>query len=296
MVDTWWLLPQLMPGEAGRLAAELCCGDIRTMAREAELRDLADVPVIYSPTGGNRIPIPNLRELGKSIRGIAEKAGYPSIEVSDRATRLFDVDTGQLLYRQLQISTNEASRAGVWEFLTCILLPDVVRWRFPGRGATPVTHAERFTGGIRNTFKRLWRRAFILSDPNQSDPCHLVRQLSEDELVQVTERPQASANRDLARVTVELFLKTVESTHMVERERLMREAQKRLVRKLPVICFEALNLSETRDVISLLMSDTVKMLSGPGATKTFPNPKERGANVERPERSAFGRILSSLKS
>jgi hypothetical protein len=82
-----------------------------------------------------------------------------------------------------------------------VLLPHVVRWRFPGQRGAP-TSTERFLGaqrGIRNCFGRLWWRAELLFDEPADDPYHLLAALGEDELVQITERPSIAGCQPLAK-------------------------------------------------------------------------------------------------
>src|SRR5690606_7653755 len=114
---------------------------------------------------------------------------------------------GRLLVEQMEISANEATQVEMWAFLGCVLLPDVVRWRFPGRAATP---DERFIGGargLRNTFGRLWWRAYLLEarrgEDGLLDP--LVA-LNEDEMVQITERPGLSGYPATASALAHAFL------------------------------------------------------------------------------------------
>jgi len=256
------LLPQLVPGEARQLAVELGTGDIATLRREAELRDVDAVPVMYSPTGGNRVFPGDLKDLAKKIRGLASVSGYPEPGRTERGRRDFDYAAAEVLYSDLRISVNEASKPGVWEFLTCILLPDVVRWRF--RDAAGTTNAERFTGGIRNTFQRLWRRAFVLYDVDSPEPYALMRFLLEDEQVQITERPQVSSSRTLARRTAICFRNAVGKYPDLSREALMRDAWKRLFRAMPVMSFEALDQAMLDQFLESLFDQAASVLSAAG--------------------------------
>lgn len=74
-------------------------------------------------------------------------------------------------------------RDGVWAILACVPLPDLVVWRFS------VQPAEHFHGGVRQTFQRLWMRGRILDRrTNAAQRCELLGKLTEDALVQITER------------------------------------------------------------------------------------------------------------
>ena len=130
MTQGLFLLPQLMPGEAQQLATDLCIRSVVDLRRQAEGEDLEDVRVIYSPTGGNKIALADLRDLAQKIRSKAEASGYPETDRTEHGRRDFDYATAELLHSWRQISLHEASKKGAWEFFSCILLPDVVRWRF----------------------------------------------------------------------------------------------------------------------------------------------------------------------
>ena len=55
--------------------------------------------------------------------------GFPNKPSSD-SLKAFDSKLTIYLYENLNIIPNEASKNEVWNFLTCELLPDVVKWRF----------------------------------------------------------------------------------------------------------------------------------------------------------------------
>jgi hypothetical protein len=277
MPDGFQLLPQLMPGEAQELAIELAGRSVADLRRQAELGDLDAVPVIYSPTGGNKIVLAELKDLGQRIRKKAEAAGYPETGRTDRSRRDFDYAAAELLHSSLRISVHEASRKGMWEFFTCVLVPDVVRWRF-WEPAGPTTF-ERFTGGVRNTFQRLWRRAFVLYDPDSHDPYLLMRFLLEDELVQIVERPQLAASRLLARSTTTAFRNALARHAGTKREDLFRDAQKRLIRAMPVICFEALDQNLLDTLLHRIFDEAARALVPAQATTTGKG-SAKGAEVK----------------
>jgi hypothetical protein len=83
----------------------------------------------------------------------------------------------------------------VWAFFATALAPDVTVWRFGGRSA------ERFHGGVRNVFQRLWMRANALDGGPQAgdERWSLLEPLTEDALVQITERPAIGADHLLSR-------------------------------------------------------------------------------------------------
>ena len=166
----------------------------------------------------------------------------------------------------------------------CVLLPDIVRWRFGGGGSSP---ADRFLGkqrGIRNTFGRLWWRCEALKSDRESGYDRvrtLLERLGEDQLVQITERPALAANRVVARAIAEAYLRRV-ATGNVSNEELMREAVKRLRRRLAFVAYEALLYDEVEHEIESIVQDAAVALGAPRTTTEDPAGSE--AEVRSPDR------------
>jgi hypothetical protein len=233
------LYPRLPLSLATTLADERSSRPIHELCRISQ--DINIQAAWYSPTGGNRVKPEALRDLQQKIRAIAMDCAYPSAP-SEAGGRHFDQKCVEALYTKMGIAPSEASSIGVWTYMTCVLLPDIVRWRFPGDERTAT---ERFIGSDRgqrrNTFGRLWWRAHLFHDPNAPDPFFLVGALTEDELVQVTERPTLAASRVLAKQLSRSFLETIELRPMLPRRGLIRDAVKRIRRLLPLISFDSLD-------------------------------------------------------
>ena len=106
----------------------------------------------FAAVGGRRIDGRELSDLQRSIRQIAESFGYPE-KGSRGSLSEFDTAVSRFFGEHLDISEGEAYRPQTWAFISLVLLPDVVKWRFEGFGAS------RCTGGRRDCFHRLWLRA-----------------------------------------------------------------------------------------------------------------------------------------
>ena len=140
----------------------------------------------------------------------------------------------------MEISPNEASKPGVWAFLACLVVPDLVRRRYPG---TDGTSTERFLGmnrGMRNAMGRLWWRAFVLHGEGDDPPYLLLEQLGEDELVQIMERPTISGHPPLARSLAGATLNQRYHGYPGGRASLLRDAVKRVRRTAAVVPLEVL--------------------------------------------------------
>ena len=183
----------------------------------------------YAPTGGNRVNESHLLNVNNTLRECAQRFGYPQPLDSYRI-RGFDAASGKVLHEVLGISPSEASHQGTWTFMACIMWPDIVRWRFPG--ASNITSKDRFLGGnrgLRNTFGRVWWRAYLLKQPENDHPYELLDLLGEDELVQITERPNIAGSPVLAKQICKTFLEVIarSSSTGITRSNLLREAMKR---------------------------------------------------------------------
>lgn len=230
--------PQLPPPASRQLVQE------RSRLSVAELEKLAAAEhrdQIYTPTG-TRADQTRLLGLRQQLLHCAREAGCP--EPPDQVQRLrFDAYAGRVLHHSMEVVPAEAAKGGVWEFLSLVLLPDLVRWRWldAERSAAP---AERFLSGRRNTFERVWRRAFLLHDPGRANPYEMLDELGEDELVQIVERPYLSGNRHLARLMATEFLTALDRNPVRRRRDYMREAQKRFMRLSSFVSFAGLQEAE----------------------------------------------------
>jgi hypothetical protein len=207
----------------------------------------------FAPTGGSRATESKLEEVRDLVYGLATDAGYPT-DGSDATRTAFDRQCAMELYRTMEIVPADAAAPGVWAFLGCVVLPDFVTWRFPRK--TP----ERFLGGHRNAFRRLWWRAYVLGVGDGEDS--LVRSLAEDEVVQIMERPTLGGNPRVARSLARSFLRALENTSAGRME-LMREAAKRLLRLTPIVSLDALDDSSLADVTDEVVSGALEALGQP---------------------------------
>jgi hypothetical protein len=235
------LFPQLPHHVALQIANAARLASIQSLA-SAAAHEHPDCE--YTPTGGTRATAALLHELRTNLLRIAVVAGYPNAADQQQAAT-FDAEAALVLARHMTVAPAEAAKGGVWEFLSCVLLPDIVRWRFSGTGgaATPL---ERFVSGRRNVFQRLWWRAFHLA-PRAVDASQLpelLRALGEDELVQLMERPSLAGIEGLpGSIALGLLAASQANTDLTRRQ-LIREAQKRFLRLSSFVCFESITTEE----------------------------------------------------
>lgn len=156
------------------------------------------------------------------VKEVAAKHGFPEA-VGQKAKAAFDVDCAVALAQCPELATGEALRNDTWAFLSGVMLPDIVEWRFPG------AKAERYEGGVRNTMQRLWMRGVVLDrGPGIKNRWGLLAALTEDAMVQIFERPSISADATLARAIAEGWVATANKIGSSAMEDVMRRATKLL--------------------------------------------------------------------
>lgn len=254
------LYPRLPITAASDIADSLLSESIENLRH---LSAVTHPDAVYTPTGGNRVNETYLSDVYNRFRDCARSCGYPE-PLDSHKIRSFDAASGKMLHQILDISPSEASYQGAWAFMACVLWPDIVRWRFPG--VTDITSKDRFLGGsrgLRNTFGRVWWRAYLLKQPENDHPYELLDLLGEDELVQVTERPNIAGSPILARQICKTFLETVtsSSTTGITRSKLLRDAMKRIRRLLPLISFDALDENILQELVSDIFKASLTSLS-----------------------------------
>lgn len=222
---------------------------------------IAGVGIEYTETGGARARHDTLAEVREALLSIATEHGYApegeSKQLSTDEARVIDALWAVCLHERMQISRDEAGRAGVWAFLGCVLLPGLVRWRFARTGIPP---ANRFTGSLqRNTFYRLWWRAELLRDPEHVEPYWLLSALGEDEQVQFVERPSLAGCRALVLPAARLFIELVRPRDDIGNQmKVMRELTKRMLRLLGIVAFELLTPLQCTAMARGLIDDTLE--------------------------------------
>lgn len=247
----YFLYPRLPLATADKLISELESLSIPALCETSDVYH----PAVQYYESGSRVSVNDLKQLQEAVRECAAQYGYPNL-VGDEESRSFDTACGKLLHQSMHLHPSEASHIEMWTFLTCILLPDVVRWRFPG----DVTSTERFIGsdrGLRrNTFGRLWWRAYLLHQPNLEEPYKFFDWLYEDDLVQITERNSIAADQTLLAVFIQVFVKAIEQYGEIPRRDLMRETIKRVRRLLSFVAFDLLDEQQIYAIIDDLFNQT----------------------------------------
>lgn len=218
------------------------------------------VEMTYAASGGSPVHPQFLSELRSRLIDIARGCGFPDRgRIADRAR--FDELASIHLAQLTELNGGEALRDDVWAFLACVILPDLVEWRFVDRPA------ERFHGGVRNTFQRLWMRGRILDRGSSAEHrWELLRELTEDALVQITERPSVGNDSRLARALAEGWLRASRQLGRSAMEDAMREAVIRLRLRNQVQLLSELDEEQLHDVIdSFFLQPMTAREASPGS-------------------------------
>jgi hypothetical protein len=213
----------LMP----RLPGPACEAIVRHLFENGPERwhgfDPANLPasVRYAATGGAPVGSAQLATLRADVVAIARRHGFGR-DTGRSSLALFDAETAAWLAQADIFSTGEALRDDVWSFVAAVVAPDIVHWRF---GAA----LERYTGGVRNTYQRLWMRGRAL-DRGSGHPerWKLLDELTEDALVQITERPSIGGDPILSVAVAEAWLRASRFHGKSAMEDIMRRAALRI--------------------------------------------------------------------
>jgi len=194
------ILPRLSGQQVAWIVEALEREQVPLQEMPEVVRGLGHVPV-WNAAGGERLEPDGeeLQSLRKEVLTLARQAGYP-----ERCeTRPFDVECTILLatHPLLQEVGGEALRRDCWSGITCLVFPDVAAWRFG-------LNVERFRGGIRNAFQRLWLRGSILDrgEETEEERWVHVREMTEDALVALLERPGIAADARVSKAIADRWV------------------------------------------------------------------------------------------
>ncbi|MEY9770470.1 hypothetical protein ABIA14_002747 [Sinorhizobium fredii] len=177
--------------------------------------------VRFAATGGSQVTATDLGDFRRELVEVSQKCGFGS-EGTRIAFARFDSDVAALLSETSILRSGEALRDDTWTFIGVVLAPDITHWRF---GAA----RERYLGGVRNTFQRLWLRARVLDRGDGSvERWGLLQELTEDALVQIVERPSIGGDPILAREVAEAWIRAAKLHGRAAMEPIMRRAALRV--------------------------------------------------------------------
>lgn len=202
------------------MAVDIILSESMDNRRDPELigriRDLPHT-VTYATVGATRCSEEQLAGIWREANAIAKVSGYPDRTSQSRLADFDKVAAVWLTQHEL-LQGGEALRNDVWAFISTWLLPQITFWRF---GDTK----QRYHGGVRNTFQRLWLRGKALDrGVGRTDRWGLVERLTEDAFTDIIERPSISGRPVLARALAEGWVRASERFGRGPMKTIMREA------------------------------------------------------------------------
>jgi hypothetical protein len=218
----------------------------------------------YAASGGN-INKNLVISIALQVRLIAVENGFPTSK-SQKERSCFDRDTAVFLATHESLRSGEALRDDVWACLTTILAPDVVAWRFPD------LNIVRFSGGLRNTFQRLWMRGVALDRGADSpERWKLLDELTEDAMGAIFERASLSGSKVMAKAIAEAWLESKEKLNNVAMEDVMRCAAKIIRLKNEIMDLSSLDSHEIRNELGHAFRYAVGQILGADAYTDYCN-------------------------
>lgn len=211
----------------------------------------------YYPMAVARVDEEAIRGIQSRIREIARGQGFPNEATAAQKTAFDRAMVAEIL-DILPMTPADAADEGVWSFISLRVCPGVTVWRYPPgaldddgrRRITP----ERYLGRPRNTFRRLWWRAFTLT-PEMS------RQLIEDETVQIMERPSIGGYVPLARLVADRQVRVVRHGDG-QRQEVLREVAKRLRRRMGFVSVFALGERQLARLVDDVFEESYQIIHG----------------------------------
>lgn len=125
------------------------------------------------------------------LEAVEQWLTFGPLQGRDGRSITFDVRLGHALHGALRILPADAAHDATWSFLSLVVFPDLVAYRFPD------LHRSRFVGMYpRNALRRVWFRHEILGDLLTTARFPL----GEDEATGLFERTALARNRRLSRL------------------------------------------------------------------------------------------------
>lgn len=224
--------------------------------------------VRFAATGGTPVNAASLARLRRDLVAMGERHGFGRCGIRPSLAD-FDAETATWLAQSDLFATGEALRDDVWAFVAAIVAPDIVHWRFGNS-------AERYAGGVRNTFQRLWMRGRALDrGAGHPERWRLLQELTEDALVQITERPSIGGDKIIAQAIAEAWLRAARHHGKSAMEHIMRRAILRIRVR-----------NEIRSLADLTTVELARFLDGAFGVPELTSPADGGHSVNTDCRSA----------
>jgi len=262
-VNKFTIYPRLIRSEAIEIINQI--NSLRSdQILELKNEDLNLENYIYSSIGGRKITEEKIKEIRENIKKIAIDNNFPNTP-STMNTQKFDRESTMYLFENLNISPNEASKNEIWNFISCILLPDIVYWRyfFKENKINPTKDAlnDRYLGGRRNCFQKLWWRALVFRNLNNNgNKYEFLLIFNGDDFRELEERTSIYGNINLCREVARNYneIKNKFTEKLVNRD-LFRDVLRRIIRYMPWLSFEILTQRELQTTVKEIFVESLEV-------------------------------------
>ena len=201
---------------------------------------------VYSVVGARATP-EDVQSLVESVVDIARNHGFPEASPPDQKVA-FDRAAAPALLSAMNLDWNEASKRGVWSFLSLVALPKVTHWRFG------VGNHERWiaTDLTRHTWARLWWQAMVFKGHHD-----LLASLSESDLNQLLERRAIGGDPRLVRA---LGAAVIAASTEIPRRAVIRDVTSRIRRRLAFVDIHSLDDQQLDEMCRSMTQEAVTEL------------------------------------
>ncbi len=199
----------------------------------------------------------------------------------------FDQQAASLLGQRLEIPPADAADKRFWQRLSITQASDIVEWRW---GKQPASiPRNRWLGGVKDTFRRLWLRAQLVRRDNSPPELrfHLATRGDEDYWVGIIERLISECRELVCILTEQFFPEGNESAQSTQRMEHYRRTIMRLRQIRPCRVFEAMTRSELEAMVREVMAVTRPADAAPRGQKSGSRKGRR--TTSRPTRRGRGK-------
>lgn len=179
------LLASYAESSAGEIMRRYRKGGVEGVREVAQYSHPQASPV---PTGGRVADEARIARVRESVVEATEP-WLTQASVDKKTASAFDIALGRSLHSALEIIPSDAAHQETWNFLSVVVMPDVVATRLPE------PRAAQFLGNMRNPLRSAWIRRDTLGDLLDRED----NQLGVDEMVGLFERQEMARNRPLVR-------------------------------------------------------------------------------------------------
>jgi hypothetical protein len=233
------------------------CSLIRQPIQELEIqrKSLFSEEMFEFSKIGVQVSDKELDDIYAELLAAANALGYPK----SRDKRVDSDETwAAILHKRMGLTRNEASKAGIWNALSCHYMPNLVAWRWEDVRKPADRPSERWLTQDRperHAFARLWWRAELLKDEDHKPaPYHLLKNLGEDDLVQLMERPELASHPSICRAIAKHH---IEATKKKPKGDSFRKGVKNLRLRASILDLDVLESAGKADAFAIHCYDEV---------------------------------------